>query len=69
MALGGDSKLESDSHVQDSETVGGDGHDGTDKDLALGLVGEHAHAFDHGIETKVLRKIDLFFIPAMIIGK
>lgn len=63
------SKLESTSVVQDEEAVMCGELDSGDKDLALGLVGERAHAFDHGIEIKVLRKIDLFFMPAMIVGE
>lgn len=40
----------------------------TDKDIAIDLVGEHAQHFDPAIEAKVLRKIDWFLIPAMIVG-
>jgi len=39
-----------------------------DKDVAIGLVGEHARDYDPAVEARVLRKIDLFLIPAMIIG-
>jgi hypothetical protein len=39
-----------------------------DKDVAIALVGEHAHAIDPVIEARVLRKIDWFLIPAMIVG-
>ena len=39
-----------------------------DKDIAINLVGEHAQDIDPAIEAKVLRKIDLFLIPAMIVG-
>ncbi len=39
-----------------------------DKDIAIGLVGEHARDIDPAIEAKVLRKIDWFLIPAMIVG-
>ena len=39
-----------------------------DKDIAIGLVGEHACEIDPAVEAKVLRKIDWFLIPAMIIG-
>lgn len=39
------------------------------KDDALGLVGEHAQEIDPAVEARVLRKIDWFLIPAMIIGK
>jgi hypothetical protein len=53
------------------------GHDDTEfsassvsleKDAALALVGEHAHDIDPEVEARVLRKIDMFLIPAMIIG-
>ncbi|KAI4657009.1 uncharacterized protein J4E79_007624 [Alternaria viburni] len=40
----------------------------TDKDLAINLVGECAQEIDPAIEVKVLRKIDWFLIPAMIVG-
>jgi hypothetical protein len=39
-----------------------------DKDVAHGLVGEHAREIDPEVERRVLRKIDLFLIPAMIVG-
>lgn len=40
----------------------------TDKDVAFTLVGEHAQAIDPVAEARVVRKIDLFLIPAMIVG-
>lgn len=40
-----------------------------DKDVAIGLVGEHAHEIDPMVEARVLRKIDWFLIPAMIVGE
>lgn len=39
-----------------------------DKDVAIGLVGEHAREIDPEVEKRVLRKIDWFLIPAMIVG-
>lgn len=39
-----------------------------EKDDAIGLVGEHAREIDPEIEARVLRKIDWFLIPAMIVG-
>lgn len=39
-----------------------------DKDVAIGLVGEHAREIDPVVEARVLRKIDRFLIPAMIVG-
>lgn len=38
------------------------------KDVAIGLVGEHARDIDPEVEARVLRKIDWFLIPAMIVG-
>ncbi|KAL5388310.1 hypothetical protein PMIN06_000705 [Paraphaeosphaeria minitans] len=38
------------------------------KDVATKLVGEHAQAMDPETERRVLRKIDLFLIPAMTVG-
>jgi hypothetical protein len=40
----------------------------TDKDIAINLVGEHVQEVDPEIEARVLRKIDWFLIPAMIVG-
>lgn len=39
-----------------------------DKDVAIGLVGTHAQEIDPVVEARVLRKIDWFLIPAMIVG-
>lgn len=39
-----------------------------EKDLAIGLVGEHAQVIDPEIEARVLKKVDWFLIPAMIVG-
>lgn len=39
-----------------------------DKDIAIGLVGEHAQEIDPETEARVLRKIDWFLIPAMVVG-
>jgi MFS family permease len=38
------------------------------KDEALALAGETARAIDPAMERRVLRKIDLFLMPAMVIG-
>lgn len=40
----------------------------SDKDVALALVGDHAQHIDQAVEARVVRKIDFFLIPAMIIG-
>ncbi|OAL05082.1 MFS general substrate transporter [Phaeosphaeriaceae sp. SRC1lsM3a] len=42
--------------------------DSFEKDVALDLVGEHAQEIDPIVEARVVRKIDLFLIPAMIVG-
>ncbi|EAW08934.1 putative MFS transporter [Aspergillus clavatus NRRL 1] len=39
-----------------------------DKDAALAVVSEEAMEIDPAVEKRVLRKIDLFFMPAMLIG-
>jgi hypothetical protein len=39
-----------------------------EKDDAARLVGEHAQVVDPELGAKVLRKIDWFLIPAMIVG-
>jgi hypothetical protein len=39
-----------------------------DKDAAIKLVGIHAQEIDPELEKRVVRKIDLFLIPAMIVG-
>jgi hypothetical protein len=39
-----------------------------EKDVAIGLVGEHAQDIDAEVEARVLKKIDWFLIPAMIVG-
>ncbi|EUC37794.1 hypothetical protein COCCADRAFT_84697 [Bipolaris zeicola 26-R-13] len=39
-----------------------------EKDLAISLVGEHAQEIDPAIEARVLKKVDWFLIPAMIVG-
>lgn len=39
-----------------------------DKDIAITIVGEHRHAIDPAVEARIIRKIDLFLVPAMFIG-
>jgi hypothetical protein len=39
-----------------------------DKDIAIEIVGEHRHDLDPAAEARVVRKIDLFLVPAMTIG-
>lgn len=39
-----------------------------DQDVAMAIVGEHAHAIDPVVEARAINKIDRFMIPAMIIG-
>jgi hypothetical protein len=38
------------------------------KDEAMEMVGEEEHAVDPAVAARALRKIDLFLIPAMIVG-
>jgi hypothetical protein len=40
-----------------------------ENDVAIGLVGERAQEIDPAVEARALRKIDLFLIPAMIVGE
>jgi hypothetical protein len=40
-----------------------------EKDVALAFVGEHAQPIDPEVEARVVRKVDLFLIPAMVIGE
>jgi NADH dehydrogenase/NADH:ubiquinone oxidoreductase subunit G len=39
-----------------------------EKDDALALVGEHAQEIDSVVEARVLKKIDYFLMPAMVVG-
>ncbi|KKK23400.1 putative MFS transporter, partial [Aspergillus ochraceoroseus] len=39
-----------------------------EKDAALAVVADEAQYIDPAVERRVLRKIDLFFMPAMLIG-
>lgn len=39
-----------------------------DKDIAIALVGEQRHILDPAVEARVVRKIDLFLVPAMTVG-
>jgi hypothetical protein len=49
---------------------GGDRTIATDKDAALTLVSNDvAMEIDPTVEKRVLRKIDLFFMPAMLVGQ
>ncbi|OCL01551.1 allantoate transport protein [Glonium stellatum] len=38
-----------------------------DGDVALAIVGEHSQEIDKDVEARVLRRIDLFLIPAMVV--
>ncbi|KAI9746315.1 MAG: hypothetical protein M1818_000026 [Claussenomyces sp. TS43310] len=40
----------------------------SDQDIAMAVVGEHAHEIDPVMEARVIRKLDRFLIPAMTIG-
>lgn len=50
------------SDLEDSPRVG------ADQDVAIAIVGEHRHAIDPAMEARVVRKIDWFLVPAMIVG-
>jgi hypothetical protein len=39
-----------------------------DKDIAIAIVGEQRHDIDPAVEARVVRKIDLFLVPAMFVG-
>lgn len=41
---------------------------GAEKDAALTLVGDVAQEIDPVVAKRVLRKIDLYFMPAMLLG-
>jgi hypothetical protein len=51
--------------THDGEALATEDHD---LDVAMAVVGEHAHAIDPEVEARVIRKIDYFLIPAMIVG-
>lgn len=38
------------------------------RDEAIAIVGEEQHAIDPIVAARAVRKIDIFLIPAMIIG-
>lgn len=42
---------------------------GTEKDAALAVVSDVAQEIDPIVAKRVLRKIDFYFMPAMLIGK
>lgn len=63
--------LDGKKHVSTSSTEAPnnpEGYDALERDVAFTLVGEHAQAIDPVVEARVVRKIDMFLIPAMIIG-
>lgn len=39
-----------------------------DRDIAIDLVGESRQEIDPVVEARVVRKIDFFLVPAMIVG-
>lgn len=41
----------------------------TEKDAALAVVSDVAQEIDPVVAKRVLRKIDIYFMPAMLIGK
>jgi hypothetical protein len=42
---------------------------GSEKDAALAMVSDVAQEIDPVVAKRVLRKIDLYFMPAMLIGR
>ncbi|TVY22195.1 putative transporter [Lachnellula hyalina] len=38
------------------------------QDIAIAIVGVHSHAIDPAVEARVVRKIDWYLVPAMILG-
>lgn len=38
------------------------------QDIAMAVVGDQAQDFSSAVEARVIRKIDYFLIPAMIVG-
>ncbi|KAL1306187.1 hypothetical protein AAFC00_004289 [Neodothiora populina] len=40
----------------------------SEKDEAIAIVGEKAHAIDPAVERRIVRKLDLFLLPAMVVG-
>jgi len=41
---------------------------GKHHDIAIAAVGEHRQNIDPATEARVVRKIDLFLVPAMFVG-
>lgn len=39
-----------------------------DADIAIAIVGERRQDVDPAVEARVVRKIDLFLVPAMFVG-
>jgi hypothetical protein len=57
------------SEPRDRELESGTTSLSLENDVAIGLVGERAQEIDPAVEARALRKIDLFLIPAMIVGE
>lgn len=49
--------------------IDGVGNTNAEKDAALTVVSDVAQEIDPVVAKRVLRKIDLYFMPAMLIGK
>jgi hypothetical protein len=52
----------------DGTASAGSTHD-SEKDVALAMVSDVAQEIDPVVAKRVLRKIDLYFMPAMLIGR
>jgi len=57
------------SEARHSELEAGTTAPSLENDVAIGLVGERAQEIDPVVEARALRKIDMFLIPAMIVGE
>lgn len=55
--------------LQDIANANNPANISSEKDAALALVSDVAQEINPLIEKRVLRKIDLFFMPAMLIGE
>lgn len=55
--------------VNDIASANSPANGSSEKDAALALVSDVAQEIDPLVERRVLRKIDMFFMPAMLIGE
>lgn len=55
--------------VHDTASTNSPANGSSEKDAALALVSDVAQEINPLVEKRVLQKIDMFFMPAMLIGK